>query len=115
MRRLEPFWSTASLEQQDRAPDLIARHFAATAAHSRHLQSRYPREDVEPRVMYALYKAAYTYQPGHAGFVHWLKIKILGETSMLRTRQAYRDRHGIRIANLDFSLLDQRFCYRETS
>ncbi len=110
-----PFWETASSEQRDQAAELIARHFAATAAYARYLQLRYPREDVEPRVMYALFKAAYTYRPGSAGFLHWLHIKILGETSVLRTRQAYRDKHGIRIANLDVSLLDERFCYQETS
>ncbi len=115
MRALAPFWERSSTAQRALAPILIDRHLAATLAHARHLQERYPREDVESRVIYALYKAAYTYQPGTSGFVRWLNFKILGETSVLRKRQAYRDRHSIRIASIEFSLLDQRYCYQEKS
>jgi hypothetical protein len=61
--------------------------------------------------MYALYKAAYTFRPGPAGFIPWLNSKILGETSMLRCRRAYAVRYGIRLSTFDIENDDERFSY----
>ena len=94
-RPLESFWDKCTQAQAQAAPGLIARYLPAARRQAQYLSRRYPREDVEPRVMYALYKAAYSFVPGRAGFVPWLNSKIRGETSMLRKRAAHKQEYGI--------------------
>jgi len=59
--------------------------------------------------MYGLYKAAYTYRPGKAGFIPWLNQQIRGETSMFRSRAAYKARYGIQMSRLDPDEVDERY------
>lgn len=105
-RPLERFWEQCTPQQAADAPGLIARYMGAAQRQARFLSCRYPREDVEPRVMYALYKTAYTYRPGKAGFIPWLNSKIRGETSMLRVRAAYKEKYRIKIERLDPDVFD---------
>ena len=62
--------------------------------------------------MFALYKAAYSWRPGTAGFIPWLNTKIRGELSMLRERAAYKSKHRIRLCRIDPEMIDSRFLYR---
>lgn len=115
-RPLEKFWETCSPEQKAAAPGLISRYMRAAQLRANCLSWRFPPgDDVEPRVMYALYKAAYTYVPGKATFATWLQQKVRGETSMLCRRAGYRERYHIRVSNASWYDVDQRFYYSGTA
>lgn len=53
-------------------------------------QRRYPREDIEPAIMGALYRAAYSYRPGIGTFYHWFIWKAKGAISAIRKRHIRR-------------------------
>jgi hypothetical protein len=66
------------------AAPLIASHLAAARRQARWYEARYPGHDVEPRVMQALYLAAYSYTPGKNTFYRWFKSKLRGQIAGLR-------------------------------
>ena len=110
----EIFWEPpkCTAEQARMGPDLIARYRAPVLRHAQHIQQHYPGEDVESRIIMGLYKAAYSWTPGPAGFVHWLRKKIRGEMSMIKLRFAYRQQHGITLRYLMDDEVDKPFEYR---
>jgi hypothetical protein len=99
-RELRPFWRDSTPEQALAAPDLIARHLEIVRQHAGYLARQYPREDVEPRIVYALYKAAYSFRPGTSSFKHWLHVKIAGELTGLKWLQDRKQRYGIHLETL---------------
>lgn len=109
---IAPFWDKCTEEQYKAACDLIERYREAAVRHTRKIQRRYPGEDVEPRVMMGLYKAAFSFDSGKACFLTWLEQKILGECSMLRSRFAYKEKHHIVLKYLDPDEVDNAYSYR---
>lgn len=49
-------------------------------------QQRYPHEDIEYIFVGALYRAAWTWEPGKASFWHWWNRKARGSLSGIRRR-----------------------------
>jgi hypothetical protein len=70
---------------------LISSHMAAAQRQIDYLHRRYPREDVEPTVMQALYLAAFTHRAGGKSFYSWFKIKLFGQTSRFRQAAKHRE------------------------
>ena len=107
------FWERARPDQLARASGLIAEHLTQARDYARWISHRYPGEDVEPRIMMGLYKAAYSWNPGTAKFYWWFKRKARGELWMLTKRRNTRDEQGIHIHRLERPWVDSRFSYRQ--
>ena len=107
-RNLKDFWTGATPEQAAQAPGLIARYMKSAERRSKWLSFQYNQLDAESCVMYALYKAAYTFRPGKASFLSWLNKKIFGETGKLRRQLARKSKQGIKFQPLDVEELERR-------
>ena|SRR5271166_1273468 len=108
---LLPFWLESTPEQVAAAPDLIVTYMRSAMRYVQLASQLYPHEDVEPRVMYGLYKAAYTYKPGKAGFINWLRTKVRGEMSMIRQKHRRQVYNGVHLESLNTFRVDDRFYY----
>jgi hypothetical protein len=99
-RTLRAFWRDSTPEQALAAPILIMRWIDAVQRRAHYLRRKFPSEDVEGRVMYALYKCAYSYRPDRGNFMTWLNIKIAGELCGLRRKQVREEIRGIHFERL---------------
>jgi hypothetical protein len=99
--KLRPFWQDSTPEQAFAAPDLISLWLPSVLRRALSLQRCYPSEDVETRLVYGLFKAAYSYRPERCSFTHWLYIKTSGELAGLKKAIQRRERHGIYFQTLD--------------
>lgn len=75
------------------AISLIESHLEAAKRQADYWQRLYPREDIEPIVMQALYVAAFTFKPGKGSFYFWFRWKLRGALSTVQ-RRAKRFREG---------------------
>jgi len=94
--------------------DLIGAHLGSVRRHVPRLEARFPRHDVEPLAMQALYIAAFTYRPGPQSFHSWLRWKVRGSTAGLRSIERRRAARGIRIGSTRRLDIDERLYYRES-
>jgi hypothetical protein len=107
------FWEKATEEQLTQAEFFIKEFSQHADVQTRRLQEKYPGEDIEPRIMMALYKAAYTWKEGSSGFYCWFQRQIWHEMSVIRHRRKHRRVHGIVVLNCAEvgNAVDKRFVY----
>lgn len=86
----QPRLSDLMREDNPAAAALIASHLEAAVRQAAYWQARFPDEDVEPRIMQALYLAAYTFKPGKGTFYFWFRHKIRGQMSNLEAARRRR-------------------------
>ena len=113
MPPMSAFWDRATPVQKAAAPGLIEKHLAWAAKEARFRQVSFLGEDVERRIMTAVYKAAYSYQPGRGSFRLWLEWQIRGETSDLRRRRRYHESIGVHRVAVRWADVDERYFYRD--
>lgn len=85
--------SLGSLFNNDPAPANLIREYLPTVARSVNFwQRKFPSDDMEVVLMTALYRAAYTWRPGPAGFFHWYIICLRSGIATVRRKYQRRAR-----------------------
>ena len=74
------------------AEKLIKDYLVYTMRYSSMMQPKYEEADMDAIFAQALYDAAYTFKPGPASFLPWLKLHINGKISTLNKKRVRRSR-----------------------